>query len=134
MLVEGTDYDITYPNSKKVGEYTAKLTFKDFYKGEVDLKYTIVPEETKVKKVIQKNNKLTVKWKKVKNINGYEIQYGKKSNFKKAVTVNAKKKDTKAVINKVKAKKNYFVRIRTYKKVNENKYYSNWSKAVKSKK
>ena len=49
---------------------------------------------------------------------------------KKTATVK-KQKTTKVTIKKLKAKKKYYVRIRTYKTVNGKKVYSSWSK-VKS--
>jgi hypothetical protein len=39
-----------------------------------------------------------------------------------------KAKTTKKVIKKLKAKKKYYVQIRTYKKVGKKYYYSKWSK------
>ena len=64
---------------------------------------------------------------------GYQIQYSTDSKFKsgnKTVTVN-KNSTTKKTISKLKAKKKYYVRIRTYKTVGKQKYYSDWSKSVK---
>lgn len=46
------------------------------------------------------------------------------------MTVN-KNSTTKKTISKLKAKKKYYVRIRTYKTVGKQKYYSDWSKGVK---
>lgn len=45
----------------------------------------------------------------------------------KTVTV-AKAKTTTKTIKQLKAKKKYYVQIRTYKTVNGTKYYSAWSK------
>lgn len=56
------------------------------------------------------------------------IKKFKKNN--KSVTV-TKQKTTKATVKKLKSKKKYYVRVRTYKKVNGKKIYSSWSK-VKS--
>ena len=75
---------------------------------------------------------LTVKWKKVtaKGIKGYEIQYSTDKSFEKnvkTVTVN-KTRTTSKTIKKLKSKKKYYVRIRTYSKKNGEKVYSNWSK------
>jgi len=39
-----------------------------------------------------------------------------------------KNKTTSSTVKKLKAKKKYYVRIRTYKKVNGKTYYSGWSK------
>ncbi len=76
--------------------------------------------------------KMTVKWKKVSNSKGYQVQYSLKKNFKsnKKVTVNGAKKTSKK-ISKLKKKKIYYVRVRTCRKVGGKNYYSAWSK-VKS--
>ena len=66
---------------------------------------------------------------------GYQIQYATKKDFSNAKKVTVKgAKTTKATIKKLKAKKTYYVRIRTYKKcaVFWNAY-SSWSKAKKIK-
>jgi hypothetical protein len=74
-----------------------------------------------------------VKWKKVSGVTGYQIQYGVKRSLKGAKKVTIPKAGaTSKKIKKLKAKKKYYVRIRTYKKVNGRSYYSAWS-AKKSK-
>ena len=71
---------------------------------------------------------------------GYQIQYSTDKKFKKNnKTVTAKKSSTSATVKKLKSKKTYYVRIRTYKTVKINgkstKVYSSWSKfkSVKTK-
>ena len=64
-------------------------------------------------------------------ITGYQIQLATNSKFtkgKKLVTVKGYATTSKKV-KKLKKKKKYFVRIRTYKKVGKITYYSGWSKA-----
>ena len=57
-------------------------------------------------------------------------RYSTSSKFKGAKTVTiSKNKTTNKTISKLKAKKKYYVRIRTYKKIGSTKYYSSWSKA-----
>lgn len=65
---------------------------------------------------------------------GYKIQYGLKKNFKGAKTLT--KKSGTVTIKKLKAKKTYYVRVQTYKKIAGKTYYGKWSgrKAVKIKK
>lgn len=61
---------------------------------------------------------------------GYQIQYSTSSTFKSAKTVTVSKNETtNKTISKLKAKKKYYVRIRTYKKIGSAYYYSAWSKA-----
>ena len=80
-----------------------------------------------------------VKWKKqTTQTSGYEVQYSTTKTFTKKTTkllkVNSNKITTKT-FSKLKAKKTYYVRIRTYKNVKVNgttkKIYSNWSKTMK---
>ena len=104
--------------------------------------YKVNPKGTSLSKLSAGKKKMTVKWKKqtkrmnVYQISGYQIQYGVKKNFKKARKVSVKgAKKSKRVIKKLKSKKKYYVRIRTYLKIGKTTYYSPWSKkkAVKVK-
>ena len=75
----------------------------------------------------------TVTWDKGTG-SGYEIQYSLKKDMKSAKTKNVSKaKTTKLTVKKLKAKKTYYVRIRSYIKSGSKKYYSDWSKVVKVK-
>ena len=91
------------------------------------------PKKTSIKKVKGAKKAILVTWKKVSGVNGYEIQVATDKKFKKnkkTVTIK-KQKTTKTTVKKLKAKKKYYVRVRTYKIVNGKKVYSSWSK-VKS--
>lgn len=94
---------------------------------------TVKPKKTLIKKLSKGKKKFTVTWAKVSGVKGYQIQYSSDKKFKKnnkSVTV-TKQKKTKATVKKLKSKKKYYVRVRTYKTVNGKKIYSSWSK-VKS--
>ena len=88
------------------------------------------PKSAKIKKVKPAKKAVSVEWKKVSGVKGYQIQVATDKKFKKnkkTVTVK-KQKTTKVTVKKLKAKKKYYVRIRTYKTVNGKKIYSSWSK------
>ena len=88
------------------------------------------PKSAKIKKVKAAKKAVSVEWKKVSGVKGYQIQVATDKKFKKnkkTVTVK-KQKTTKVTVKKLKAKKKYYVRIRTYKTVNGKKVYSSWSK------
>ena len=91
------------------------------------------PKSASIKKVKAAKKAISVIWKKVSGIKGYQIQVATDKKFKKnKKTVNIKRqKTTKTTVKKLKAKKKYYVRIRTYKIANGKKVYSAWSK-VKS--
>ena len=91
------------------------------------------PNKTSIKKSKAKKGSVELTWSKAKGVKGYEIQLATNKKFKKnkkTVTIK-KRKTTKTTVKKLKAKKKYYVRIRTYKIVNGKKVYSSWSK-VKS--
>ena len=81
----------------------------------------------------------TIKWKKVskknrKKIARIQIQYSTDRKFKTGVkTVTAKKSATSKKIRKLKSKKIYYVRVRSYKKDKKGVHISKWSKVRKVK-
>lgn len=142
-LKKGTDYTVKYINQstkkavssmKSVGKYTVQITMKGNYKGTYKKTVTIVPKSTSLSKLTAGKKKFTAKWKKqTSQTTGYQIQYSTSSKFKSAKTVTiSKNKTTSKAVSKLKAKKKYYVRVRTYKTVKINgkntKIYSSWSK------
>lgn len=92
-------------------------------------KVTVKKQTAKVK---AGKKKLTVTWKKDKNVSGYQIKITTKKNFKGAKTYTVKSYKTyKKVIKKLKANKKYFVKVRAYKTVGKSKVYGAYS-AVRS--
>ena len=88
------------------------------------------PKSVSPKKVKAAKKAISVEWKKVSGVKGYQVQVATDKKFKKnkkTVTIK-KQKTTKTTVKKLKAKKKYYVRMRTYKIVNGKKVYSAWSK------
>ena len=88
------------------------------------------PKSASIKKVKGAKKAISVIWKKVGGVKGYQIQVATDKKFKKnkkTVTIK-KQKTTKTTVKKLKAKKKYYVRVRAYKTVNGKKVYSSWSK------
>ncbi len=136
-LTAGTDYRLVYSKGRKnPGVYTATLEFCGNYSGKVVKTFTIRPQKTSLKKITARSRGLRVTWKKqTTQTDGYQIQYSTNRSFKgKAAKIaEAGKKGTAKNISRLKGKKKYYVRIRTYKtvKVNGKKrtLYSDWSKS-----
>lgn len=74
--------------------------------------------------------KMYVSWGKNTKCSGYQIQYSTSSSFKsaKTVTVSGYKNVSKTISSLTKGK-NYYVRVRAYKKSSNVNYYSAWSTA-----
>lgn len=92
----------------------------------VELKKT----KAKLKSVKKKSMKVT--WKKVADAEGYQIQYSLNKKFKsgkkyKTVTKTVSAKKASVTIKKLKSKKKYYVRVRSF----SGNTYSAWSKIVK---
>ena len=95
------------------------------------------PKKTSIKKLKKGKKSITILWAKSAGVKGYQIQLATDKKFKKnkkIITIK-KQKTTKKTVKKLKSKKKYFVRVRTYKTVNGKKVYSSWSKikSVKTK-
>ena len=139
--IASSNYSVKYlsKNSKKIGEYKVTITFKGSYEGTKTLTYKIVPKGTSISKLTADKKQFKATWKVQKTeTTGYQVQYSTNKNFKtgnKTVKI-TKNKTNSSTVKKLKAKKKYYVRIRTYKTVNGKKIYSDWSKAknVKTKK
>lgn len=94
-----------------------------------------IPKVVISKLVSNKSKKLVVKWEKVTQADGYQIQYARNSKFTsgaKSITVAKKTTVSKSVTRLVK-NKNYYVRVRAYKKINGKKRYGHWSTTKKCK-
>lgn len=97
----------------------------------------LVVKATAISKLTAGKKSFTVKWKKASGVSGYQIQYALNKNLSKGrKTVKVAKGTTVSkTIKKLKGKKTYYVRVRSYKTVSGKTYYSKWSgiKTVKTK-
>lgn len=85
------------------------------------------PARINAVRITVRGKKITVTWSKKKKVDGYQIQYSTNAKFKKGKnTVTKKTKKASFTINNAK-KKTYYVKVRTYKKVNGKYVYGNWS-------
>ena len=133
-LVRDTDYTVSYENNVNVGKAKVIVTGIGRFNDNSSVSFVINPARVSLSSLKAGKKTLTVKWKKCNGIDGYEIQYSLKKSFSgsKKLTV-SKASAAKATIKGLKAKKTYYVRIRSYKKVGGKKYYSEWSKVLKKK-
>lgn len=139
--ITSKDYTVKYAaGCKNVGTYTVKVTFKGDYKGTFTKTFNINPKGTSLSKVKAARKSFSATWKKQsKQTSGYQLQYSTNKKFAKSVKTSTISKNTtvKKIVKKLKAKKTYYVRVRTYKTVKVGKksvkIYSGWSAAKKVK-
>ena len=98
-------------------------------------------QTNKIKKVTIKNVKsnkkknLTITFKKLSKVNGYQIQVSTNAKFTKKTTKSKTLSSSKIkwTFKQLKSKKKYYVRVRAFKTQNGKKVYGNWSKTKKIK-
>ena len=93
------------------------------------------PSTSTVKSVKAGVKKLTIQWKKVPGVKGYEVAVSTSKKFKKKSTITVKitkARTVKKTIKKLKSGKKYYVRVRTYKVANGKNIYSPWKKYKKA--
>lgn len=142
---------ITYTSGNKkvvtVGKTNGKVTIKSCGKAVITIKaagnnsykaatkkvtVTVAPKKTTLSSVKSSAKKtLTVKWKRDKKADGYQIQYSASKKFKGAKTVDIKKNRTTStkIKKNFKGGKKYYVRVRAYKKSGKSKICGSYSKA-----
>lgn len=110
-----TKYTCTKCGKVVKKSYVAKLT---------------IPKGT-IKTLQAGTKKLTLSWKTISNVTGYQIRYSTDKNFKKNVktTTVTGKSTSKKTISKLTSKKTYYVQVRAYAKKSGTTVYGTWSTA-----
>ncbi len=81
------------------------------------------------KKVISDKDTVKITWNRKSDVDGYELQYATNKSFSKAKTIKyTSNKTVSKILKKLSVNKKYYVRIRTFKKIDGKTNYSSWSK------
>lgn len=112
---------------------TLTASAKDFKTAVKKVTITVKPKKAAISslKSLKKKTAVVV-WKRDKKATGYQVQYSLSKKFagsKSKVKTISKNKTTRLELKKLKRKKTYYVRIRSYKKAGSSKIYGSWSKA-----
>ena len=136
-LVLNKDYKVEYKDNTKVGTASVIVTGIGNYTGSKTIEFRINPKNTSIKSLTKGYKNFTVNVKKLSSskVTGYQLRYSRYSDMagSKTKTIGKKYNKTTRTVSKLKSKKNYYVQVRAYKKVNGKNYYSTWSKAKKVK-
>ena len=127
-------YTVSYKNNKNVGYGTVVVKGKGRYgKYSGTAAFKINLKKTKLSSAKSTKRKtFTTTWKKTGGNSGWQIQYSTNKKFRSGVrTVNLKSSNTRLTVRNLKNRKKYYVRVRSYKKVGKQTWYSRWS-SVKS--
>lgn len=135
-LISADTLKVLTDAEKKIVSLKAEKKTQDEAKKKAEAakkKYT--PSKTSIKSIKKlKKNQAKLTWKKVKNATGYEVYQSMKKNsgYKKVKTITKNKKVTYKA-GKLKKKKTYYFKIRTYRKAGGTTYYGNYSNVKKMK-
>lgn len=126
-LVKGTSYTVSGSRTK-VGKGTLTIKGKGKYKGTKKLTFKIVPKGTSISSISPLYKGFKVVWKKqATETSGYQVRYANNADFKNSNTKTVSGSSvTSRSVTKLASKK-YWVKVRTYKSVNGEKFYSKWS-------
>ena len=132
-LKRGRDYTVQYKNNKKVGVADMIITGIGKYECTFTRSFRIIPKRTQFTSILPSAKKAALKWTPVAaQADGYLIQYGTDKSFRKNTKVQKVKNAATAslTLTGLKQKTTYFVRIRTYRTVNDRTFYSLWPKTM----
>lgn len=127
------DYKVSYSSNTKVGTATVTVTFINNYKGTIKKTFKIVPPKVTLNTQSKfTSNSITLSWKKVSNVSGYEIYRSatKNGTFKKVATVSGYK--TTYMQKSLSAGKRYYYKVRAFKTVGTTKVYGDFSNKISS--
>lgn len=142
-------YKNVYSTSLSAGSYCVLFDVYDcsdsIREGKVDGTFNITFNfkpgfgNSSISSLSARKKAFKVNWKKCSNVSGYQLQYSRNKNMQSAKTILLSSGSSSKTVKTSKAKKTYYVRIRTYKKINingiEKTYYGKWSpkKSIKTK-
>lgn len=120
-------YTVSYKNNMAVGTAMITIQGKGNYKkysGKTTFRINLQKTTLSSAKSFRKGQ-IQATWKKKAENAGYQIQYATNAKFSGAKTKNTKA--THYTFKGLKSKRKYYVRVRNYKKVGSNYWYSKWS-------
>lgn len=136
-LKKNRDYKVKYSAGRKnVGTYSVLVTLCGDYLGQKTFTFKIIPKGTTISKLMAKSKAFTANIaKQTTQTTGYQMQYATNKKFSSAKLIAMKNTTMSKSVTGLKAKTNYYVRVRTYKTVGKVNYYSKWSsvKSIKTK-
>ena len=122
---------------KELGEANQKTQAANKEVEKLQAKLDVRTKNIRLKSAKSKKAKqATIRWAKVKNVDGYVVEYSTKANMKSAKKKNVKASTISLTVKNLKKGKKYYVRVRGFKVIDGQKVYTRYSakKAVSIKK
>ena len=113
---------------KELGEANQKTQAANKEVEKLQAKLDIRTKNIRLKSAKSKKAKqATIRWAKVKNVDGYVVEYSTKANMKSAKKKNVKASTISLTVKNLKKGKKYYVRVRGYKVIDGQKVYTQYS-------
>lgn len=134
-LKKGRDYTLTYKNNKNPGTARIIVKGKGKYKGKKEIKFKIYLKTPTGLRASNDKKKITVSWRAVPNVTGYRIYLASNSKFTKNKRMKLVKSPNVLSFSFATPdyKRDYYMKIRTYKTIKGKNYYGPVSKPIKIK-
>jgi len=130
VLTRTRDYTVSYVRNTNAGTATAIITGKGNYTGTLKKTFKIVPPGTEISDIVYGPGRIAVKWaRQGVQTHGYQLQCSEDKAFSRIIktyTIRDKSKLSKTVSG-LSAGQVLYLRVRTYKTVDDKNYYSAWS-------
>lgn len=129
-LVKDQDFTVSYSKNKLVGHATVTIKGIGKYQGTTTKQFTITPKSTSIRSTSSGKHYVKINYyKRTTQVTGYQVYISKTSNFSsyRSLSTTSNKVLSKT-FKSLKSGTKYYVKVRTYKKVNGEKIYSSWSK------
>ena len=124
------DFSFKYDRkAREIGLYMLTVKGRGRFTGSVKVPFYVVPKAASYARLLAGDKQAAKKWKLLKNIEGYQIEYSQSKDFshsKKAKI--CKPKDLPKALKKLKPGKKYYLRVRIFATVKKKHHYSEWSK------
>ncbi|MDO4633545.1 MAG: lectin-like protein [Eubacteriales bacterium] len=146
--ISSKNYTVSYENNVEIGQATVRVTGTGKYTGSATATFEITPSlPGRVRSLSipgRTKSSLDLKWKRVKHVDGYQIEYYKKKWGKKydvqtfeasgnmtGLDSNFSRTTARERIKNLDSKTKYYVRVRAYIFANGEYYYGKWSSVKK---
>lgn len=134
-VISSGNYTVEKSSGRKnVGRYQYKVTFKTNYSGSQIVKFSVCPMPTTLLTPVAQSKAIEVKWKRqatkmsTNYITGYQIRWStsnKMTNCKSKSIPDYKK--VSQIVSGLEGNQKYYVQVRTYMMIGDQKFYSPWS-------
>ncbi|MCQ2567675.1 MAG: S8 family serine peptidase [Mogibacterium sp.] len=146
-LVSGTDCTLAYSGNVSLGQASVKIAGMGNYKGTTTKYFNILPGKATIRTPKSRTRVIQVNWSRRSNkmkspsgnyihVRGYQVQLSKSKTFSSVTKKTASGyRRTSAKFRGLKRNTRYYMRVRTYVKLDGKYYYSYWSgtKTIKTK-